>query len=117
MRFAATGEDYPRLLRPRAASRSTSGSNHGTDVGVSGPPTLPKQPMLWAPGVVPVAVRGEHCPAMQTLPAAHGVRSATAGYRHWPRHALNLESTYTYEGTDEIHALIVGRALTGLDGF
>lgn len=33
------------------------------------------------------------------------------------RHMLNLESVYTYEGTDEIHTLILGRALTGLDAF
>jgi glutaryl-CoA dehydrogenase len=36
---------------------------------------------------------------------------------HVIRHALNLESTYTYEGTHEIHALILGRGLTGLDAF
>ncbi|MBS1699829.1 MAG: acyl-CoA dehydrogenase family protein [Actinobacteria bacterium] len=33
------------------------------------------------------------------------------------RHAANLESVRTYEGTDEIHQLILGRALTGLDAF
>ena len=33
------------------------------------------------------------------------------------RHALNLESTLTYEGTEEIHALIIGRYLTGEDAF
>jgi glutaryl-CoA dehydrogenase len=33
------------------------------------------------------------------------------------RHALNLESTYTYEGTDEIHTLVIGRALTGEAAF
>ena len=33
------------------------------------------------------------------------------------RHLLNLESVYTYEGTDEIHTLVLGRALTGLDAF
>ncbi len=33
------------------------------------------------------------------------------------RHMLNLESVYTYEGTDEIHTLILGRMLTGLDAF
>jgi glutaryl-CoA dehydrogenase len=33
------------------------------------------------------------------------------------RHMLNLESVYTYEGTDEVHTLILGRALTGLDAF
>ena len=33
------------------------------------------------------------------------------------RHAANLESVRTYEGTDEIHQLILGRALTGLSAF
>ena len=33
------------------------------------------------------------------------------------RHMLNLESVYTYEGTHEIHSLILGKALTGLDAF
>jgi len=33
------------------------------------------------------------------------------------RHLANLESVRTYEGTDEIHALILGRALTGLNAF
>ena len=47
------------------------------------------------------------------LLGANGV----TGDHHIMRHAMNLESTYTYEGTDEIHALIVGRTLTGLDAF
>jgi glutaryl-CoA dehydrogenase len=33
------------------------------------------------------------------------------------RHALNLESVITYEGTETIHELIVGRALTGHGAF
>jgi len=33
------------------------------------------------------------------------------------RHASNLESVRTYEGTDEIHTLIMGRAITGLQAF
>ncbi len=33
------------------------------------------------------------------------------------RHLTNLESVRTYEGTDEIHALVLGRALTGLSAF
>ena len=33
------------------------------------------------------------------------------------RHMVNLESTFTYEGTDEIHTLAIGRALTGLAAF
>jgi glutaryl-CoA dehydrogenase len=33
------------------------------------------------------------------------------------RHANNLESVLTYEGTSEVHALTIGRALTGLSAF
>ena len=33
------------------------------------------------------------------------------------RHAANLESELTYEGTDEVHQLVLGRKLTGLDAF
>ena len=33
------------------------------------------------------------------------------------RHANNLESVLTYEGTEEIHTLVVGQALTGLQAF
>jgi glutaryl-CoA dehydrogenase len=33
------------------------------------------------------------------------------------RHANNLESVLTYEGTTEIHQLVLGKALTGLDAF
>jgi glutaryl-CoA dehydrogenase len=33
------------------------------------------------------------------------------------RHMANLESVRTYEGTDEIHQLVLGRALTGLNAF
>jgi glutaryl-CoA dehydrogenase len=33
------------------------------------------------------------------------------------RHMLNLESVYTYEGTNEVHSLIIGHALTGMNAF
>jgi glutaryl-CoA dehydrogenase len=33
------------------------------------------------------------------------------------RHAANLESVLTYEGTSEIHTLVLGRALTGIPAF
>jgi len=33
------------------------------------------------------------------------------------RHMLNIESVYTYEGTHDIHALIVGEAITGIPAF
>jgi glutaryl-CoA dehydrogenase len=33
------------------------------------------------------------------------------------RHMNNLESVLTYEGTEEVHTLIIGKALTGEDAF
>jgi glutaryl-CoA dehydrogenase len=33
------------------------------------------------------------------------------------RHALNLETVYTYEGTHEVHTLVLGQQLTGIDAF
>ena len=36
---------------------------------------------------------------------------------HVMRHMMNLEAVNTYEGTHDIHALILGRAITGLQAF
>ena len=36
---------------------------------------------------------------------------------HIIRHCMNLESVNTYEGTSDVHALIVGRSITGLQAF
>lgn len=36
---------------------------------------------------------------------------------HIMRHLANLESVYTYEGTSDIHSLIIGRAMTGYQAF
>ena len=33
------------------------------------------------------------------------------------RHMANLESVYTYEGTHDIHTLVLGQAITGIDAF
>ena len=33
------------------------------------------------------------------------------------RHMNNLESVLTYEGTNEIHTLVVGQALTGIPAY
>ena len=33
------------------------------------------------------------------------------------RHVMNLEAVNTYEGTHDIHALILGRAITGMQAF
>jgi len=36
---------------------------------------------------------------------------------HVLRHAVNLETVNTYEGAHDVHALILGRAITGLQAF
>jgi glutaryl-CoA dehydrogenase len=46
----------------------------------------------------------------------HGGNGIQQDY-HVMRHAQNLETVNTYEGTHDIHALILGRAITGLQAF
>lgn len=36
---------------------------------------------------------------------------------HVVRHVMNLKAVNTYEGTHDIHALILGRAVTGIQAF
>jgi len=36
---------------------------------------------------------------------------------HAIRHMLNLETVYTYEGTHDVHTLVLGREITGLNAF
>jgi glutaryl-CoA dehydrogenase len=46
----------------------------------------------------------------------HGGNGIHAEY-HVMRHLVNLETVNTYEGTHDVHALILGRAQTGLQAF
>ena len=46
----------------------------------------------------------------------HGGNGIQVGYRVM-RHAQNLETVNTYEGTHDVHALILGRAQTGIQAF
>ncbi|QTL01849.1 acyl-CoA dehydrogenase [Aquabacter sp. L1I39] len=46
----------------------------------------------------------------------HGGNGISAEF-HVIRHAVNLETVNTYEGTHDIHALIIGRAITGIQAF
>lgn len=43
--------------------------------------------------------------------------NAAADEYHIARHAANLQITNTYEGTNDIHALILGKAITGIPAF
>ena len=46
----------------------------------------------------------------------HGGNGIQIEY-HVMRHAANLETVNTYEGTHDVHALILGRAITGIQAF
>jgi glutaryl-CoA dehydrogenase len=46
----------------------------------------------------------------------HGANGISVDYQVI-RHVLNLEAVNTYEGTEDVHALILGRAQTGLQAF
>jgi glutaryl-CoA dehydrogenase len=46
----------------------------------------------------------------------HGGNGIAEEY-HVMRHLMNLETVNTYEGTHDIHALILGRAITGIQAF
>jgi glutaryl-CoA dehydrogenase len=53
------------------------------------------------------------CRSARTILGGNGIT-----LEHSPlRHADNLESVRTYEGTDEVHTLIMGRAITGIAAF
>jgi glutaryl-CoA dehydrogenase len=47
------------------------------------------------------------------LLGANGILAEYASMRHM----ANLESVYTYEGTHDIHTLVLGQAITGLSAF
>jgi glutaryl-CoA dehydrogenase len=57
--------------------------------------------------------------ALEIAREARGILGANGITLEYPviRHMNNLESVYTYEGTNEIHTLIVGEALTGLRAY
>ena len=46
----------------------------------------------------------------------HGGNGISAEF-HVMRHAINLETVNTYEGTHDVHGLILGRAITGIAAF
>jgi glutaryl-CoA dehydrogenase len=57
--------------------------------------------------------------ALKIARAARTILGANGVTLEYPviRHANNLESVLTYEGTSEVHSLILGQALTGLNAF
>jgi glutaryl-CoA dehydrogenase len=71
------------------------------------------------PWQVSLAKRNNVAMALEVARSARSILGANGISVEYPviRHMLNLESVYTYEGTHEVHTLILGRALTGEDAF
>lgn len=57
--------------------------------------------------------------ALEVARTARSVLGANGITLEYPviRHMNNLESVYTYEGTNEVHTLILGQAITGISAF
>ena len=73
----------------------------------------------WAPEMVSLLKRNNCGKALDIARAArdmHGGNGIADEY-HVIRHVMNLEAVNTYEGTHDVHALILGRAQTGLQAF
>jgi len=60
-----------------------------------------------------VQVALDICRSARTILGANGIM----GEYPIMRHAANLESVYTYEGTHDIHTLIIGQEVTGLAAY
>lgn len=73
----------------------------------------------YAPDMISLVKRNSAGKALEIARVArdmHGGNGIADEY-HVIRHVMNLESVNTYEGTHDIHALILGRAITGLAAF
>ena len=68
---------------------------------------------------VSLAKRNNVREALNTAREARAVLGGNGITLEYPvsRHMNNLESVFTYEGTDDIHTLILGQAITGLSAF
>ncbi len=74
---------------------------------------------VWSPEMISLLKRNNCGKALDIARVArdmHGGNGIADEY-HVIRHVMNLESVNTYEGTHDIHALILGRAQTGIQAF
>jgi glutaryl-CoA dehydrogenase len=69
--------------------------------------------------MVSLAKRNNVKSALEIARVARSIYGANGIIDEYPpvRHMLNLESVYTYEGTHEVHTLMLGRAITGISAF
>ncbi|MCQ8781524.1 acyl-CoA dehydrogenase [Mangrovibrevibacter kandeliae] len=72
-----------------------------------------------APEMISLVKRNNSGKALEIVRTARDMHGGNGimGEYHVMRHAQNLETVNTYEGTHDIHALILGKAQTGLQAF
>ena len=94
-----------------------------TDIGIGLQSVLRVGRMLdegiCAPELISLVKRnscGKALVIARTARDMHGGNGISEEY-HVMRHLMNLETVNTYEGTHDVHALILGRAQTGLQAF
>ena len=73
----------------------------------------------WAPEMISVIKRNNCGKALEIARIARDMHGGNgiADEFHVIRHLVNLETVNTYEGTHDVHALILGRAITGIQAF
>ncbi|ODO08507.1 glutaryl-CoA dehydrogenase [Cryptococcus wingfieldii CBS 7118] len=105
-----------QLIQKKLADASTA-----TTLGLLGALQLGrlKDKGTWSPDMVSMMKRnncGEALHHSRVLLDVLGGNACSDEY-HVGRHAANLQVANTYEGTHDIHALILGKAMTGLQAF
>ena len=121
-------------LKPDWASKTVGAADFGTGAALAGFTAVSRLTLNDANHKMPFAIVADGL----TYRQRHRRRPGHLSSRHWyvactardmlggngisdeygvARHLVNLEVVNTYEGTHDIHALILGRAITGIAAF
>ena len=73
----------------------------------------------WVPEAISMLKRNNAGKALAIAREARDIHGGAGitGEHHVMRHLMNLETVNTYEGAHDVHALILGRAITGESAF
>jgi glutaryl-CoA dehydrogenase len=78
-----------------------------------------KEQSKWRPAHISLAKRNNVSVALDIARMARDILGGNGIMYEYPvgRHMMNLETVYTYEGTHDIHTLILGQDITGISAF
>jgi len=119
------GLDRRQFGRPLAATQlyQKKLADMVTEIGLGLQASLRVGRMLddgsFAPEVISLVKRNNCGKALDIARAARDMHGGNGISGEFPvmRHLVNLETVNTYEGTHDVHALILGRAITGIPAF